>query len=238
MKGCLGATLKIFAGLVVLVIAAIVFVLFGFYDVHVRYRITVEVQDGDKIKTGSSVIDVSYSIEPDYISWAGPNSRLGAIVGYAPTVDLGEKGLLFLTFVNADRTPDQIRARGKALFCLMDDLWCLPFAAYDKPGTGVIARPFSRRKAELTELLSHSGPRDVPFILLPELARFRDINDPRTFVPVSPDDVAASFGQGVQLKRVVLQLTDDPITPAPQIWPQWLKKDRQYVGTLKGAKSQ
>jgi hypothetical protein len=233
MKGRLGIALKMFAGLVLLMIAAIVFVLSGFYDIHVRYRLSVEVQDGDQTKTGSSVIDVSYAIQPDYI-WVGPNSRPGTIAGYAPTVDLGEKGLLFLTFVNADRTPDQIRARGKALFCLMDDLWCLPFAAYDKPGTGVVARPFGRLKVELAELLHHSGPRDVPFILLPQLARFRDINDPRTFVPVSPDNLAASFSPGVQLKRAILQLTGDPVTPQPQVWPQWLKQDGQmYDGTLK-----
>jgi hypothetical protein len=32
----------------------------------------------------------------------------------------------------------------------------------------------------------------------------------------TPDDLAASFGPGVQLKRVILQLTNDPITPPPE----------------------
>jgi hypothetical protein len=239
MKGCLGAALKIFAGLVILVIAAIVFVLSGFYDIHVRYRLTVEVQDGNQIKTGSSVVDASYNIQPDYLVYAGYNTRPG-IEGYAPTVDLGEKGLLFLTFVNADRTPDQIRVMGKALFCAADDIWCLPFAAYDKPGAGVGTNTYSKRKAELSELLrSNSGPRDVPFVALPQLMRFVTVNGERRYVDLMPDDLAASFGPGVQLKRVVLQLTDDPVTPQPQIWPQWLKESGDtYVGTLKGAKSQ
>jgi hypothetical protein len=54
-----------------------------------------------------------------------------------------------------------------------------------------------------------------------------DINDPNTLVPVSPNDLAASFGPGVELKRVILQLTDDPITPQPENWPKWLKVKHQ-----------
>lgn len=226
-KGCLVA-LGIFAGLVAL---AVGYVWLSFYYIHVSYRLTVEVQDGDQVKTGSSVIDVSYAMQPDFV-WGGPNSH-PRFVGYAPTVDLGEKGMLFLTFVNATRTPDQKRARNKVVFCPMDDLWCLPFAAYDKPGTIIYTSTFSQRRAELDELLRQSGPRDVPFISLPELARFLDIKDPQTLVPVSPDNLAARFGPGVQLKRVVLELTHDPVTPPPAIWPQWLKeKGQTYDGTL------
>jgi hypothetical protein len=72
-------------------------------------------------------------------------------------------------------------------------------------------------------VLRQSGPRDVPFTVLPKLIRFTDINDPHTLVSISPYDLAASFGPGVQLKRVILELTDDPVTPAPEIWPQWMK---------------
>jgi hypothetical protein len=38
-------------------------------------------------------------------------------------------------------------------------------------------------------------------------------------MPVSPYDLAASFGPGVELKRVTLELTDDPITPMPEYGP-------------------
>jgi hypothetical protein len=215
MKGCLLGTLKIFVGLVILVAG---YIWLSFYDVHVRYRLTLEVQDGDQIKTGWSVIDALYTIQPDWI-WSGPNTYV-RVIGYAPTVDLGEKGMLFLTFVNARRTPEQWRERNEQVSCGFDDIGCLPFAAYHRPG---VSRDFNQRKAALNELLRQSGPRDVPFAVLPKLVRFRDINDPNSDVPVSPDDLAASFGPGVQLKRVILQLTDDPITPQPAIWPQWLK---------------
>jgi hypothetical protein len=70
MKGCLLGVLGIPAALVVIAIA--IFWL-NFYDVHVRYRLTVEVQDGDQIRTGSSVIDASYNVEPDW-SPSGPHT--------------------------------------------------------------------------------------------------------------------------------------------------------------------
>jgi hypothetical protein len=207
MKGCLIA-LGIPVGLMILVIGLF---WLNFYDVHVRYRLTVEVMDGDQIKTGSSVIEASYAIQPTW-SWAGPENHT-PVVGCAPTVDLGEKGMLFLTFSNP-------------VSCAANDLYCLPFEAYGEPGTGV-ATDYSKRKTPLDELLLQSGPRNVPFAHLTKLVRFRDINDPRTTVDLSPNNLAAYFGPGVELKRVVLQLTDDPITPPPKIWPQWLTIRRQ-----------
>jgi hypothetical protein len=104
-----------------------------------------------------------------------------------------------------------------------DDLGCLPFAAYGKPG---VSADFSQKKAALKELLRQSGPRDVPFAVLSELVRFRDINK-KSLVAAPPDDLAASFGPGVELKRVILELTNDPVTPPPEIWPHWLKVKNQ-----------
>jgi hypothetical protein len=109
---------------------------------------------------------------------------------------------------------------------------CLPFAAYNKSG---LRNEPSEVKASLNELLRQSGPRDVPFAMLPKFARFLDINDPLTLAPVALEDFATKFGSGVQLKRVILQLTDEPVGPPPEIWPQWLnEKHRFYDGTLKG----
>jgi hypothetical protein len=227
-NGCLTA-LGVFTGLL---IALIALVWIRIHPVNVRYRLTVEVQDDDRIKTGSSVIEVAYPME-DLFSDAHPDVR-GS--GYAPTVDLGEKGLLFLSFSNPTRTPVQRKERNDLTRCDYSDIGCMPFVAYKL--TRLIASSSSfhnERKAALAELLRQSGSREVPFAVLPTLLRVRDINDlpmhasrfgnpPRNLVGVSPHDLAASFGPGVELKRVVLQLTDDPVTPPPEIWPQWLKE--------------
>ena len=125
MKGYLVAVL-ILGGVFWL---GVLFVLSGFQTIHVRYRLTVEVQDGDQIRTGSSVLEASYPIEPDYISPSGPSSYVW-IKGYAPTVDLGEKGLLFLTFMNAPRTVDERKEHNRVWACGFTDIGCLPAAAY------------------------------------------------------------------------------------------------------------
>jgi hypothetical protein len=228
-KGCLTA-LGIFTGLL---IASIALIWIRIHPVNVRYRLTVEVQDDDRIKTGSSVIEVAYPME-DIFSDAHPDVS-GS--GYAPTVDLGEKGLLFLSFSNPTRTPVQHTERNALVRCGYSDIGCMPFVAYKLSGLIVSSSSssHSERKAALAKLLRQSGPREVPFAVLPTLLRVRDINDlpmhasrfgnpPRNLVGVSPYGLAASFGPVVELKRVILQLTDDPVTPPPEIWPQWLKE--------------
>src|SRR4051812_18867488 len=202
MKGCL-VSLGMIVGLAVIVVVA-AFRL-NFYDVHVRYRLTVEVQDGDQLKTGSSVVEALYDIQPTW-SWSGPGNHT-RVIGYAPTVDLGDKGLLFLTFADATRDPAEIVERNNYVFCAGDDMYCLPFEAYGERGTAVPAHYYDR-KVPLDVLLRQSGPRDVPFPALPKFARFRNGDDPRFLVHVSPRKLSATLGPGVELKRVVLQLTD------------------------------
>jgi hypothetical protein len=217
----LGITLALVAGIILLF-------WFNFYPVHVRYRLIVEVQDGDQVRTGSSVIDVAYSIQPDQTVNLGGRNTHPTPVGYAPTVDLGEKGLLFLTFANAPSGAEYHdgRNRNQQISCPLDDIGCLPFAAYFQAGTD-IGLSYNQQKEALHQVLRQSGPRDVPFVTLPKLVRFREINDPQTLMRVSPYDLAKSFGPGVELKRVILELTDDPVTSPPKNWPQWLMIKRQ-----------
>jgi hypothetical protein len=133
MKGRLAA-LGIVAGLAILAVA---FFRFNFYDIHVRYRLTVEVQEDDQVRTGSSVIEALYNIQPAWASFE-PNNHT-RVIGYAPTVDLGERGLLFLTFANALRTPEAIVERNSYVFFAGNDMYCLPFEAYGERGTAVAA---------------------------------------------------------------------------------------------------
>jgi hypothetical protein len=221
MKGCLTA-LGIVAGLAIL---AVVSFRLNFYYIHVRYRLTVEIEDGNQLKTGSSVVEALYDIQPTW-SWSGAGNDI-RVIGHAPAVDLGDKGFLFLTFSNATRDPAERAERNNYVFCAANDVYCLPFEAYGERGPSVTTH-YDDRKAPLEALLRQSGQRDVPFAALPKLARFKEGDDPRLLVHVSPYNLAATFGPGVELKRVVLQLTDDPITPPPKSWPQPLM-DKRHV---------
>jgi hypothetical protein len=57
---------------------------------------------------------------------------------------------------------------------------------------------------------------------MPKLIRFVEVNGEREWIELQPANLAISFGPRVEFKRVVLQLTDEPVTPQPKIWPQWL----------------
>ncbi|MDI3561135.1 hypothetical protein [Bradyrhizobium sp. Arg816] len=60
MKGCLGCAWNIPAP-----ILGVGFFRLNFYDIHVRYRLMVEFQDGDQVKTGSSTTQME-------VSWDSP----------------------------------------------------------------------------------------------------------------------------------------------------------------------
>jgi|ERR1700722_10002187 hypothetical protein len=148
---------------------------------------------------------------------------------------LVRRGCFFLTFLNVTRTPQQTIELKKGLYlCVLWNIASLPFYAYATAGSLPVAPAYSDQRAALDQLLRQSGPRDVPFVNLPQLVRFLDINDKTTMRVVSPSDLSASFGPGVELSRVVLELTNSPITPQPKIWPQWLKDKEPGFGRYSG----
>ena len=189
--------------------------------IHIRYRLTVEVKVADQIKTGSGVIDIAYPIYPDDFVYLGGSTDYRPVIGYAVTVDLGDKGMLFLTFKNGKS------GREQTIRCLMSDIACLPFAAYG--GNETVGGAYSREKASLQALQAQSGPREAPLSDLPALIRFRDINDPSSAEIISPVDLAAAYGSGVSIQRVVVELTDVPVTPMPSNWPSWLKNINRSI---------
>lgn len=54
--------------------------------------------------------------------------------------------------------------------------------------------------------------REVPRRQYPMLVTFDDVADPTTVARVDPDNLAASFGPGVTLRGMTLEITDDPVT--------------------------
>ncbi len=52
----------------------------------------------------------------------------------------------------------------------------------------------------------------IPHKIYPLLVTFKDINDPASVELVDPDNLAATFGQNIQLKRITIEITDEPVT--------------------------
>jgi hypothetical protein len=58
---------------------------------------------------------------------------------------------------------------------------------------------------------------------LPMLVRFRDLNDPASVERVDPADLAASFGAGVKLEGINIEITDQPVTHGIEAILPWIK---------------
>lgn len=57
-----------------------------------------------------------------------------------------------------------------------------------------------------------AGVIAVPEYQYPLMVTFGDIADPKSVALVDPADLAASFGPGVRLKAVTLEVTEEPVT--------------------------
>ena len=57
---------------------------------------------------------------------------------------------------------------------------------------------------------------------LPMFVRFTDIDDPRSVQRVDPANLAASFGPGIRLKRITVEVTDDDVTTGIEKRLRWL----------------
>ena len=67
----------------------------------------------------------------------------------------------------------------------------------------------------------------------PYFVRFRNIADPKSVEQVDPDDLAKSFGPGVKLKSLTVQMTDEPVTSGIEKRFLWWRNylNRHFDGT-------
>ncbi|MFN3819785.1 hypothetical protein [Blastomonas sp.] len=195
-----------------------------------RYRLTVEVETPEGLKTGSSVVEVSTAIAgKNSIPSPGYVSRRAR--GDAVTVDLGKRGVLF-GLLRSDENSDW--AAG-VMFGFAPDV-PIPRDADGKYDTAAhfraryMAMLENRKLIVLPERFKSSKG-----LARPMLVRFRDITDPTTVERVDPDDLAISFGEGVRLRRVTIQLTDDPVITGIEKHLRWL--DSYRSNKFDGSKS-
>lgn len=175
-----------------------------------RYRLTVEVETPEGVKTGSSVIEVEQSLSR---STAAP-AKVGVqrkVRGEAVAVDL---------------------PNGKTLFALLRSENNVDWASYVYVylATHENGKPFID---QLDNVLEVTGKRTLPRMwppvgfleersAYPMLVTFGDLADPTSVAEIDPDDLAATFGDGVKLKCITVELTDDPVTTGIEDRLGWL----------------
>lgn len=185
-----------------------------------RYKLTAEVMTPDGLKTGSSVIEVSYSSVhplPNPGRW-----RADTVLGEALYVDLGSGKNLFILLGRdkwgriPSRTPgpengfDGIAGGNDAIYeqqlaeGSLNVAW-LPIEVFK------VGRMPGNERAMQARANSYlgEGSVDVDFKNLPLLGTFADINKPETFNIVLPTDATKALGPGFALRRVTMQMVNE-----------------------------
>ena len=187
-----------------------------------RYRLTVEVETPEGVKTGSSVIEVEQSM--GRAGGSPLHSQIyRRIQGEAVAVDMPGGKTLFALL----RSDNDIEWASKVMFMLAPD----------------VAGETGDEKFDNMLLIKGKieVPRTFPPVAwipersaYPMMVTFGDLADPTSVAEVDPDDLATIFGEGVKLKRITVELTDDPVTTGIEerldwlrsLWPNKLNGDR------------
>lgn len=172
-----------------------------------RYKLTVTVETPEGIKTGSAVREVHAQEQPHPLPEMKPTAY--SIKGEAAVVDLGKRGQLFALLPTYIGGSDGWRS--------------IVFAAFP---TNLKGRQRINYYQSLTGQSKELDPSHYPVMV-----HFKDPQDPKTVeslleykpcpdekgIPrnsrcITDDHFAEFFGEGVRLKSVSIEMTDEPVT--------------------------
>ncbi len=199
---------------IVEIVAVVIIVLWwnGFlFSDSWRYKMTVVVETPEGDKIGSSVYQVSHHSELGIFPGQGGYYYISR--GDAVVVDLGARGLLFAIMQGANSDPNYSHDIALDSF---------PLKKKTKIGTQVTL-----------------DEKNYPM-----LVHFKNLEDPKSVEAISPSNkatevfmggdvirpIASVFGQGVKVKSIRLEVTDEPIIITIDKWIPWIA----YVDTLSG----
>ena len=168
-----------------------------------RFKITVEVITPQGLKSGSSVSQVDAFSGSDLMT--GGKTSDTKVIAEAVAVDLPGQKTLFalLKTVNISGHDDFASMSMRTLDPVFDYDW-VESAKRIEAGDSVRS-------------VAPVSPSDYPL-----LVTFGDPRDPKSVMRVDPANLAASFGEGVRLKAILIELTDSSVTTGIQRRLSWL----------------
>ena len=170
-----------------------------------RYRLTVEVETPQGLRSGSSVIEVQTRDQGRGFPGPEAGGIRHNVRGEAVAVDLPGGRTLFAL----------LKQGGKRAFNFPE---MAPYWAFSPPAS--TSNPSFDERHKL--VVEGQGVHVLDPSYYPLLVRFRGIHDPTSVELVDPQDLTASFGPGVTLKRVTIEITDDPVTTGIERRLNWL----------------
>jgi len=149
-----------------------------------KYRLTVEVETPDGVKSGSGVM----AVQPDRSYSRGGQTRTK---GDAVLVDLGGGKNLLALLAHIDNSVE------------LDGMNYVALRAHSAAG----------RKVSFNEMSRMTGAVPVTGGLVPVLVTFTDLNDPATARAVPPEDMEATLGQGFRLHGISAEVVPNGFWP-------------------------
>ena len=187
-------------------------------SLNCRRTITVDTLEGPRMGTNVVRLTANFPGSMSLMLAQGYAVSLGG-QGEATVVDLGERGLLFATLALERRL---VSGSGD-----MSGAGCeLAFPREKFSGRINRYAPSTDEYVAYLDELNRQKPKaDLQTNDLPMLVRFRDPNNPATVERVDPADLAASFGAGVRLVGMSIEITDAPVTYEIENILPWLKQN-------------
>lgn len=162
-----------------------------------RYKMTVEVETPQGVKTGFAVREIVIR-RPPAVPMLGEDRGSISVRGEAVAVALPDGQTLFALLTSGDHVVDYA---GRDVFFLFREL--------EGPHIQLWPDPPSTSRPQITNPL-------------PLLVRFRDISDPTSVERVEPTALDAAFGPGVTLKRITIEKTREDVTVGIEKRLGWL----------------
>lgn len=182
-------------------------------DLQIRYKITINVQTPDGIKSGSTIrefsIDKFKGFNPDKADF---NAKMR---GEAVVVDLGNKKLFALIDSNS----------------YSEMLYAFPIVNEVAPLSEQGIEYYKNLKTGTKTLLENK-------LHWPKFVTFDDLNDPTSVQSVDPEGLSKTFGEGFALKNIEIEVTDKELGwGVVNRYLNWLEKYKNKKARLNGSTS-
>lgn len=168
-----------------------------------RYRLTVEVDTPDGVRSGSSVIQVASHVSSEYS--LAPGDVTTQVTGEAVAVDLPGGKTLFALLAKPNS------AEGAEAY------------AFD----ALISKPWVGSKEYVANVNALVDRRDIgvlPFKDWPMLVTFGDINNPTSIMRIDVANPESTLGPDVKIRRITAQITEEPVTTGIERKLDWLPR--------------
>lgn len=172
-----------------------------------RYKIAIEVETPEGIKSGSAVRELRALKNNQELLPQVPPFNF-EVVGEAIIIDLGERGKLF----------GLVGWRADLLGSFAD-----------------VFEPHPRSFQSITTSLNHDVDLEPgtsrPFDREIWFVAFRDIEDPQSILTIEPEAFNEFFGDGVKLKSKTITIVDEPVSfGAVEDALSWIEYKRMGIG--------